>query len=426
MTLLVSALVVQAAGAHPGVDHPELTIVKTAETNSYLVYGWEIEKSVDRKEIALTTDPTGAATYTVAVVRDDGTEYGWQVFGDITITNNTDNTAEIVAVSDTISGQIAVDVSCEGPGFPLELGPDQTLNCHYGPVSLPDGVERTNTATVHTSSQSLVGDASHTVDIDFDKPLLVNDTIMVVDDYATPDHASDDIWWEFGDSASVTYQRSYGCKDAGNNTNTASILVEEIESIDEQNVAADVEPLSSSATVAVSCDTSDPGEPAPNDAVGSGGSTTTVPVSKAVVPNATTTDLSCLGANAKRGSRGDSSWSLIGPKGHRTTFFLSKRSYWRVLGLKNRAKNPYFRLGAAYTMVRLHHLNGTSSTPAVEKAMKWTLRYLGAHRAGYSKLKRQGWSQRNRIVKRLQRVMRRHARVLERYAAGMDASRCIT
>ena len=427
LALLISVVVVQAASAGEATTS-KLSIEKTAEAKSYVGYEWKIEKTVDRNEIVLTTAPTAPATYIVSVERSGGTEYGWQVWGDITVTNETQTVAEIDAVTDTISGHGDVLVHCEGPGFPLELDPGQTLNCHYGPVRLTNGTSTTNTATVSTSAASAVSGDSHTVDIDFGTPHFVNDTIMVVDDYATPDYTDDDIWWEFKKSGSVKYERTYWCKDAGSHTNTATIL-DEIEGLFDQqldgpNVPVNVVSRSASATVNVSCDTSqvDTGDQPTEE----GGSTPAAPVSKTLVPSATTTDLSCVGANAKRGSRGDTTWSLLGPKGRKTAFFLSNRSYWRVLRLGDRATNPYFRLSGAYTMVKLHQLNGTASKPAVEKALRWTARYLATHRAGYSKLQRRGWSQRNKIVKRLQRVMRRHARALERYAGTIDASRCTT
>ncbi|MGI9658181.1 MAG: hypothetical protein ACR2OD_04680 [Gaiellaceae bacterium] len=411
----------------------DLEIKKTAETRSIIRHEWKIEKTVDRKEIALVKEPTGKAIYTVSVTRDEGTETDWQVWGDITVTNGTDTTAKITSVTDQLSDHAGeVDVFCDAPSFPLELEPGQTLTCSYGPIDLPDGADRENVATVTTAEDGKVGGASDSVPVTFGDPEPLNTTILVRDDFATPDFDEDDYVWEFKGTDSVTYERTYWCKDAGKHTNTAWI-VDEIESIDNEletgpqddlNNAVQVQRRSAQVTVAVFCDTKKGGEPAMDKIDPPTQPLRDSSTNQLSLASTETTDLSCLGADSVRGSRGASAWGLIGRKALKTRFFLSKRSYWKVLKLKNQARNPYYRLAAAYTMTKLHRLGGTASTPAVEKSMSWTLRYLETHRPGYSKLRPGASPARKRIVKRLHRVMRKHTRVLQRYAAAMDGARC--
>ena len=403
------------------VDGGELDIVKTAETRSFIEYDWKIEKTVDRPEIVLTKEPTSKATYTVTVTKGEGVEHGWQVWGDITVTNNTDAPATIVSVSDELTGHGDVDVSCEGPALPVDLGPGGTLVCSYGPVQVSDGSARENTATVATRNGGKVAGASHTVPVVFGEPHKLNPSVTVIDDYATPEYEGDDIWWEFSETKSVIYERTFWCKEAGRHTNTARIIG--FGQFDGQLAAPDeIEQRYAQATVDVWCDTKKGGTPL--DDGGIDAKQPAGPVGKPLVPSATSTDIACKGADSVRGSRGDSAWGLIGPKGYKTTFFLSKRSYWKVLKLKSKASNPYFRLGAAYTMAKLHRLNGTPSTRAVERSMSWVLRYLETHRAGYSKFRPKATPERKRTIKRLHRVMRKHTRVLERYATAMDKARC--
>lgn len=200
-------------GNRPKISHIEfcydttggkLKIEKTAETRSIIVYLWKIEKTVDREQIMLTKEPTGKATYTVSATRDDGTEQGWQVWGDITVTNGTDATAELTSVTDELDGT-PIDVQCDAPGFPLELGPGQTLTCSYGPIDLPNGNEIENVAKVATAVNGKVEGSSTTVPVTFGEPVPVDDKVTVIDDFATPGFIDDDIWWEFAGTGSEKY-----------------------------------------------------------------------------------------------------------------------------------------------------------------------------------------------------------------------------
>ena len=429
VALLVSLIAVQAASAGEVQPQPELLVEKTIQTKSYLEYQWKLEKSVDRPEIVLASDPsTGKATYTLTVARDEGTVVGWEMWGDITITNNTNQTASILHVSDELSDDaVDVPVQCDGPGFPLDLGPGEMLNCSYGPVALPNGDGRINWAKVVTDGQIGVAGSSASVPVLFiDEPTPVNDKIMVVDDYSTPSDERDDIWFEFNDSGTEIYEYTFWCKDAGEHTNTARIVQgqdDQIEPINAVNVPLETGPqdegLIAQASVAVSCDSRKQHD---DDEIDPPTQQLDAPASKLGVPAATVVDLSCLGADARRGSFGDSAWGLIGPKGLKTKFFLSKRSYWKMLRLKDRA-NPYYKLAATYTMARLHRLTGAPTNRAVTKSMNWAQRYLATHIPAYSKRMNHASANRKRIVKRLQRVMRKHSRVLARYAASADASR---
>ena len=422
-------------GNQPEISHIEfcystkggdLTIKKTAETRSYLEYDWSIDKTVDHEELAVVKDPTATATYVISVKRGEATEHSWQVLGEITVTNNTDSIAKITSVTDELSDYGAVTVHCDAPQFPVELNAGATLTCSYGPISLPNGNARENTAKVTTAADGKVGGASQTVPVKFGDPMVVNAEVTAIDDNATHTYEDDDMWWTFTDGGSAKYQTSYWCKDAGEHTNTVRLFNDLARS--NLNIPDDAEPpvKSATATVLVHCDTK---TTAPNGGKndGAGVNAPTQPLGPQLASAVSiSVDGSCQGADAARGSRGDSAWGLIGPKGLRTKFYLSKRSHWKVLKLGNKANNPYFRLGAAYIMAKLHRLNGTPSRPGVEKSMNWARRYMATHRPAFSKPAPRMSTGRRVAVRKVRKVIDAHARKLQNYADQMDAARCTT
>jgi hypothetical protein len=71
------------------------------------------------------------------------------VDGKITIDNNIPFAATITGVSDSVSGLVPASADC-GVSFPYTLPSGDTLVCSYN-TGLPNGTNRTNTATVTTS-----------------------------------------------------------------------------------------------------------------------------------------------------------------------------------------------------------------------------------------------------------------------------------
>jgi len=193
----------------------EVTVSKTANTTFTRTFNWTIEKSVTPETWDLFTGDSGTSEYTVEVTKGDGVDSDWAVNGTITIENNTPFAATIESVSDTISGFGAVAVNC-GVSFPHVLVSGDSLECTYS-TSLPDGSDRTNTATVTTSGA--VGGGSADADVIFGDPTtVVNDTINVDDTYAG-DLGS------FSDSGSTSYPRTFTCDDdEGTHDNTATIV----------------------------------------------------------------------------------------------------------------------------------------------------------------------------------------------------------
>jgi len=190
----------------------EVSVSKTAATSFTRTWHWRIDKSASPDHWELFTGDTGTSRYTVAVERTGYTDSNWAVTGTIAIHNSTPLTATMTGVADVITSGIPAAVDC-GVVFPYALGSDQTLECSYQ-SALPDGADRTNTATVTTTGP--VGGGSGSAAVSFGEPATqVNATVHVAD--------SNGGSWEFGDSGSVSYDRAFQCP-GGVHGNTATIL----------------------------------------------------------------------------------------------------------------------------------------------------------------------------------------------------------
>jgi hypothetical protein len=193
----------------------EVDVSKTANTTFTRTWDWSIDKTVTPATWDLFTGDSGTSEYTVAVTKTGYTDSAWAVSGTITIENNTPIAATINSVTDVVSTNLAAPVTC-GVSFPHVLAPGADLECSYT-RSLPDGADRTNTATVTTSGD--VGGGADTVDVEFGAPTTeVNATINVEDSF------EGDLG-EFSDTGSATYARTFTCDaDEGKHDNTATIV----------------------------------------------------------------------------------------------------------------------------------------------------------------------------------------------------------
>lgn len=194
----------------------EVDVSKDAETSFTRTFAWTIDKSVTPETWDLFTGDSGTSQYTVAVTKDAGTDSDWAVSGNISVENNTPFDATITGMSDAISGFGSVAVNC-GVTFPHTLLAGGSLSCTYM-TPLPNGTNRTNTATVTTDPNGIVGGNEATADVTFGAPTtVVNDSINVDDTNGGS--------WMFSDSGSVMYERTFTCDgDEGTHGNTATIV----------------------------------------------------------------------------------------------------------------------------------------------------------------------------------------------------------
>jgi hypothetical protein len=218
--------------------YPFLDVTKTATTTFTRTFNWTIDKSVDPDSWNLFDGDSGTSDYTIAVTKDEGTDTDHAVSGSITIENPSDQDAIIESVTDEISGVGAATVNC-GVIFPYELDEGDSLVCTYS-RSLPDGTDRTNTATATLdTSQVFMGDA----DVTFGDPTTVVDgTIHVVDNnLALPGEPV-----AFSDDGSVEVSKTFDCTGVEYTDGHGSYTFENTATIQETD-------QSDSASVTVDC-----------------------------------------------------------------------------------------------------------------------------------------------------------------------------
>jgi hypothetical protein len=193
----------------------ELSVSKSARTSFTRTYSWDIDKSVTPASWDLFTGDSGTSKYTVDVTKTGFTDSDWAVSGVITIQNSTPVSATVTGVSDVVSPAIAAGVTCP-VSFPFALASGATLVCTYS-TALPDGSNRTNTATVTTSGT--VGGGTANAAVTFGNPTTeVNATVNVTDTFAGS-------LGSFSDSGSTSYNRTFTCDaDEGTHQNTATIV----------------------------------------------------------------------------------------------------------------------------------------------------------------------------------------------------------
>jgi hypothetical protein len=217
--------------------YPFLDVTKTATTTFTRTFNWTIDKSVDPDSWNLFDGDSGTSDYTIAVTKDEGTDTDHAVSGTITIENPSDQDAIIESVTDEISGVGAATVDC-GVEFPYELDEGDSLICTYS-RSLPDGADRTNTATATLdTSQVFMGDAPVTFG---DPTTVVDGTIHVVDNnLALPGEPV-----AFSDDGSVDVSKTFDCTGVeytdghGSYTFDNTATIQETDQSDSASVAVD-------------------------------------------------------------------------------------------------------------------------------------------------------------------------------------------
>ena len=197
-----------------GPPPPSLTVSKTAQATFTRTFEWDIDKSVDPDQWDLDAGESGTSDYTVEVTKTGHVDSNWAVSGVITVFNSGSVAANVTGVSDEVSGVGAVAVNCEVT-FPHTLAVGASFTCGYS-SPLPNGNNRTNTATATTSDgSSFQGSAS----ITFGTPTtLVNDEVTIEDTFAGE-------LGKVNDDETFEYERTFVCnRDAGVHSNTATIV----------------------------------------------------------------------------------------------------------------------------------------------------------------------------------------------------------
>jgi LPXTG-motif cell wall-anchored protein len=177
----------------------DLSITRLDAETLTRTYPWSIEKSTSTPKVYVK-DGHAIADYTVTVTAGDGVDSAWNITGTITVHNPNDwETVDVTSlpVSYTGGGTCAVT----GESFPVTIAKSGThdfaYSCNF--VSQPDYNGTINAtvnwdATAASTPDSSTSDGKAIVEADWSKT-LVNDTVVVHDDNATPGDTSDDTTW---------------------------------------------------------------------------------------------------------------------------------------------------------------------------------------------------------------------------------------
>lgn len=297
-----------------------LSVSKTANTTFARDFDWTINKTADQTDLNLSPGQQFDVNYSVVVDKDLGTDSGWSVSGVITVANpHPTQAASNVVVTDSISGLGAVTVTC--PSTTIAAG--GTMNCTYGPVALPDGTTRVNTANASTTTTGIAG-GTGTANVVFGTPTTVSDDCVAV---------SDSLQGVLGASVcadqTFTYTRTIIADNLQCGTNTIN------------NVASLVSDDGITRT-----------------------SSATVNVNVACVLGCTLTQ--GYWKTHAAGRKFDAAWNLVG--GPSTTFYSSGKTWIQVFNTAP-AGNPYYQLAHQYMAAKLNVLNGATPTAAVSTAL---------------------------------------------------------
>lgn len=181
----------QFASAAVTVNCFELQVSKNVNTSLTRKYIWDITKVADLSNITLAVNQSIIANYTLQV-SETPEDSNWQVNGNITIYNPAPVPVVINNITDVISSGIPA-VVMSGVTLPYNLPAGGKLIANYSAL-LPDGSQRTNTATVtiQNFSYSSVGsslpigttDFSGSAPVDFSNAILneVDKCVSIFDD----------------------------------------------------------------------------------------------------------------------------------------------------------------------------------------------------------------------------------------------------
>lgn len=210
-----------------GQNGTTLSATKTAVGHWDRTYAWTIDKSVTPNTWDLFKGDTGTSQYTVAVIKDTGTDV-YSVDGQICVTNGGAVATENLNIIDVIqkkqgAGQFqdyvshSVDLS-EKPVLQPTESHCYPYSFEFTPVA---GAQYKNVANVtitnHSSSLGTPFGSSPKADFTLpSNPTLINNTINVDDTNGQS--------WSFSGTGNQTYSKTFACdSDAGSHDNTATI-----------------------------------------------------------------------------------------------------------------------------------------------------------------------------------------------------------
>jgi hypothetical protein len=296
-------------------------VSKDAETSFTRTYEWDITKDPDGEYWMFAGDSTTQG-YDIEVTKTGYTDSDWAVAGTITVQNPNPRAAMTVSLADVVSPDIAATLDCGGS---LMVPAGGSATCDYS-ADLPDGSDRTNTATATLngidfsgSADVIFGDPTEEIDECID----VSDTNVGILGTVCADQApatfSYSLWFGQHPDADVYLE----CGD-NTHTNVASFLA--------------------------------------NDTGATGDDSWTVNANVACDFGCSLTPGYWKTHSEYGPAPYDDTWAIL-PDAADTPFFLSGQSYYEVLWTAPQG-NAYYILAHAYIAAELNFLNGADPSAA--------------------------------------------------------------
>jgi len=307
----------------------ELTVTKTAETSFTRTWDWDVLKSAGHDELTLSPGQVFVVEYTVSVDAS-AVDSDWAATGEIWIANpNPVLDAPLTGVSDSVGG-VPATVDC--PALVVPAG--GSLHCTYE-ADLPDGTDRTNTATATLQNRSFdpTGAATPTGTTDFsgNAAVVFGDPTEVIDECADVDDTHVGFLGTVcAAEAPMDFVYDFEIGPFSNPEDCGENLVDNTASFQTH-------------------DTGTTGE-----------DTHTITVTVPCGQGCTLTPGYWKTHSAQGPAPFDDTWDQILPAAENSPFFLSGQTYLEVMWTPPKGGNAYYILAHAWIAAELNQLNGAS------------------------------------------------------------------
>ncbi|MFC4554388.1 vWA domain-containing protein [Georgenia faecalis] len=190
-----------------------VTATKTAEATFDRTYFWDIDKSVEDTDVTVNPDGTATYDYVVEAIPGDTEDSGWELAGEITVTNPNDFGTLTVDITDAVDVGGGATCTVSG-GTDVELAAGETVTLDYScTFTSAPATTGTNTATVawtdadgtDQSTEAEV-DVTFTLDDETDRTVDVYDDKVDLDE---PELLGQATWNAAGTPTTFTYQNTH-------------------------------------------------------------------------------------------------------------------------------------------------------------------------------------------------------------------------
>ncbi len=229
----------------PPTGVERLVVTKTAVTSWYKIYTWDVEKSVDKSQLALKHGEAGGVEWTVDVTQTGWTARNMVVSGTITVANPNGTAVTGVSVTDQLPNAFVYCASSFSSD--LIVPAHGSITCIYAaPLGSTQG--GTNVATAVGSLDGVDVSASGTTNFTFSETpnYEINKTVKAVD--------GENTWSDITGTTSFTYDEEFPCSSQGR-TNVVDLLGDNPST---EQVETDSKLDTDSASVTVRCSESPP------------------------------------------------------------------------------------------------------------------------------------------------------------------------